>query len=307
MAQQRGANVHAQDLSHGLENVPVFVECSDVSLLGYPTFEYTPVNVSGPGCITDPAEITLTGCHCLSQSCQSDVCLCLQRFGPTYSSKHQLLSVPGDKCSYAKPVFECNALCDCGEDCANRLVQHGVSLMLQVFQTEKSGWGLRAVEAISQGAFVCEYAGEVIGQQEARSRQLAQQPQDMNYIIAVREHSGEGHLRETYVDPSTKGNVGRFINHSCQPNLIMVPVRVHSMVPRLALFATRDITPDEELTFDYSGQFHNQGDETPNSDQNQIGQKCQGEWPQSLQRKPCYCGAGNCTGYLPLDISVLQS
>lgn len=159
------------------------------------------------------------------------------------------------------------------------------------------------MEAIPYGAFVCEYAGEVIGLEEARRRQLAQGPKDMNYIIAVREHAGPGKARETFVDPFARGNVGRFINHSCQPNLFMVPVRVHSMVPRLALFAARDIVPDEELTFDYSGRYNNQ----PNSNHLLQQESDPAESVDSLQRKPCYCGAPNCAGYLPLDITVLHS
>uniref|UniRef100_A0A8C5UFA6 SET domain-containing protein n=1 Tax=Malurus cyaneus samueli TaxID=2593467 RepID=A0A8C5UFA6_9PASS len=110
---------------------------------------------------------------------------------------------------------------------------------------------------IPRGSFVCEYAGEVLGFAEARRRILAQTPQDTNYIIAVREHLHDGRVMETFVDPTRIGNVGRFLNHSCEPNLFMVPVRVDSMVPKLALFAATDINAGEELSYDYSGRFHN--------------------------------------------------
>uniref|UniRef100_A0A3B4A1T6 Uncharacterized protein n=1 Tax=Periophthalmus magnuspinnatus TaxID=409849 RepID=A0A3B4A1T6_9GOBI len=145
------------------------------------------------------------------------------------------------------------------------------------------GWGVRTLETIQCGAFVCEYAGEVIGFYEAKRRQLAQGPTDNNYIIAVREHAGTENITETFIDPAQIGNVGRFLNHSCLPCLFMVPVRVHSVVPRLALFAGRNIVAKEELTFDYSGGYRD-----------------------GLQQKICHCGSQNCTGVLPLDLSILR-
>lgn len=164
------------------------------------------------------------------------------------------------------------------------------------------GWGVRALQRIPHGTFVCEYAGEVIGFEEARRRQLVQRYEENNYIIAVREHAGSGSITETFVDPGGVGNIGRFLNHSCLPNLFMVPVRVHSLVPRLALFAGRNINVKEELTFDYSGGYRNQ---TP-------GQPCLAQTDaaiqasRTLQRKVCHCGANNCAKFLPLDSSILK-
>lgn len=88
---------------------------------------------------------------------------------------------------------------------------------------------MRTLEPIPCGTFVCEYAGEVIGFEEARRRQLAQGLEDNNYIIAVREYAGQGPVNVTFVDPIVVENVGRFLNHSFQPNLFMVPVQVHSL------------------------------------------------------------------------------
>ena len=42
------------------------------------------------------------------------------------------------------------------------------------------------------------------------------------------------------------GNIGRYLNHSCEPNLEMVTIRSSSMVPHLALFTTRNV---EKVTF----------------------------------------------------------
>lgn len=43
-------------------------------------------------------------------------------------------------------------------------------MWLQVFRTVWKGWGLRAAEHIPEGAFVCEYMGELITCSEAETR-----------------------------------------------------------------------------------------------------------------------------------------
>ncbi|KAF2360216.1 Pheromone shutdown TraB [Trinorchestia longiramus] len=56
----------------------------------------------------------------------------------------------------------------------------------------------------------------------------------------------------TIIDPTYLGNIGRYMNHSCEPNVHVVPVRVNSMVPLAAMFALRHIQAGEELVYDYS-------------------------------------------------------
>ncbi|KAL7837121.1 hypothetical protein SRHO_G00268320 [Serrasalmus rhombeus] len=289
-----------RDLSGGLETALILIEASESGEDAFPKFQYTPENVQGPGCDVDPTEVTLPGCSCRSQSCLPDSCPCLC-FGQPYTGEGRLVEQREEEASlgYSRPVFECNILCECSEACQSRLVQNGVRVRLGVFCTQDRGWGVLALEAIPQGCFVCEYAGEVIGFQEARKRQLSQTAEDMNYIIAVQEHGGGQQPSRTFVDPATVGNVGRFLNHSCQPNLVMVPVRVHSLVPRLALFTSRDIEAGEELTFDYAG-GHVTSTQTHS---HRLGPQTE---PGAPQRKACHCGAPNCTGVLPLDISVLH-
>lgn len=281
------------DISNGGENGPVLIEKAAVSTT-LPQFQYSPENVQGPGCAVDPSEVTLPGCSCVSRSCVSESCSCLQTHGQAYTSEGTLLNLQKGASAYSSPVFECNALCPCSDSCSNRVVQTGVRHRLEVFQTKNRGWGVHTHEPIPCGAFVCEYAGEVIGLDEARRRQLAQGLKDNNYIIAVREHAGTGHVTETFVDPAAIGNVGRFLNHSCRPNLFMVPVRVHSVVPRLALFAGRDIEAREELTFDYSGGYR------------ESNAAIEASGADGLQRKVCHCGSDSCTGFLPLDLSILR-
>ncbi|NXA33433.1 SETMR methyltransferase, partial [Eudromia elegans] len=255
--------------------------------------QYSPDNVAGADGAVDPTEITLPGCSC--RTCVAPACSCL-RHGRNYS--RSCIGATADEAGFARPVFECNTLCGCGEACHNRLVQRGLQFRLEVFKTARKGWGLRTLEFIPRGRFVCEYAGEVLGFNEARRRIQAQTPEDSNYIIAVREHLHNGQVMETFVDPTYIGNVGRFLNHSCEPNLFMVPVRVDSMVPKLALFAATDISAGEELSYDYSGRFHN----IPVTER--VPQTSEED---NIPKKPCYCGARACASFLPWDSSLFST
>jgi len=275
-----------------------------LELLHVVTLQYSPDNVQGPGCTTDPSEVTLPGCSCRSRSCRTPTCPCPRACGPAYDGAGALLNLGPTDSGYCSPVFECNALCACSEACSNRVVQGGLRLRLEVYATGNKGWGVRALEAVPRGTFVCEYAGEVIGLEEARRRQLAQRVGENNYIIAVREHAGAGPVAETFVDPAAVGNVGRFLNHSCQPNLVMQPVRVHSAVPRLALFAGRSVDSREELTFDYTGGYRNRLPAELLSTQRDADART--GRTDGLQRKECHCGANNCARFLPLDLSIIN-
>ena len=74
------------------------------------------------------------------------------------------------------------------------------------------------------------------------------------------------------------GGVARFINHGCEPNCVVVAVRVLSPVPHLAVFASKAIAAGEELTLNYGA---SRDDDVP------------------LSTTRCLCGAGSCRGFLP--------
>lgn len=50
--------------------------------------------------------------------------------------------------------------------------------------------------------------------------------------------------------------LGRFVNHSCEPNCEMQKWSV-SGLSRMGLFALRDIQPGEELSYDYNFSLYN--------------------------------------------------
>ena len=109
-----------------------------------------------------------------------------------------------------QPILECNVNCACeaAGRCDNRLVQAGPCADLTVLQVEGKGWGVLTTRDLSQGEFVCEYAGEVIGEEEAKARWRRQlETNTSNYILVIREFSGQALACKTLVDPTGRKQV----------------------------------------------------------------------------------------------------
>nr|XP_037280806.1 histone-lysine N-methyltransferase SETMAR-like [Rhipicephalus microplus] len=255
------AGLACTDISGGLERTPVsFLNEVDAGQL--PNFEYTTTNVPGPGCDEQAFNEVFASCSC-RPVCGSQ-CPCVVR----------------SKRAGCAAAIECSSLCTCGTACPIRHVQHGLRCRLQVFKTQAKGFGVRTMEFIHRGSYVCPYAGEVISIEVARQRVSKLARCESNYVMVLRENG----VVTLVVDPRSVGGVGRFLNHSCEPNLTITPVRAECVVPELALFAKRDISAGEELTYDYSDGSYSS--------------------PQRSNTK-CACGSKRCFGWLPMDKLVL--
>ncbi|XP_014483608.1 PREDICTED: histone-lysine N-methyltransferase SETMAR [Dinoponera quadriceps] len=234
---------------------------------------YVVNNIPGPGVdVVDFESEYSTGCSCTAE-CHS--CSCT-RGSANYSDARII-----DENS-SVPIYECNGNCTCQSYCGNRLVQNGPLNCLVVREAAGKGLGLFTTGTIQKGRFICEYAGEVISLHEARRRiETNRRHNAMNYVLVVREHYGN-RVAVTCIDPERFGNIGRYANHSCDPNSSLVPVRVEGIVPRLCLFASREIKNGEEVTFNYAGGLA-------------------ADSVHCLSDTPCLCGSNSCFGYLPYD------
>ncbi|CAG0913146.1 unnamed protein product [Notodromas monacha] len=148
-------------------------------------------------------------------------------------------------------LVECRPSCNCDPIlCNNKLVHTELRNKVQIFKTKFKDWGLRAGEDIRSRTFVCPYAGECVMKEDALKRC------DLTYTL---QFANEKFL---WIDAKEFGNVARFINHSCEPNLMVIPVlRGSGMVKFVAgLFALRDIRAGEELTMDYGSHVLEQRD-----------------------------------------------
>ena len=233
--------------------------------------------------ITEGSQIAF-GCCCNESTCFDDKCACITEGNSNYTQHGMLTFIDNIIFDphFTRAVFECNDVCACALSCPNRVVQRGLAFKLKVVQTQNRGFGVEVLQKIFKGDYVIDYAGEVLSAQEALQRIKAKENGQCNYLLTVREIFGEKPVT-TFIDAFKFGNVSRFINHSCEPNLILHPVRVNSSVPRLALFAKHDIHIGEELSFDYGGG-------------NSV-EKCD----NVEERIPCRCGSTLCKGFLPVE------
>uniref|UniRef100_A0A7J8ED22 [histone H3]-lysine(9) N-methyltransferase n=2 Tax=Molossus molossus TaxID=27622 RepID=A0A7J8ED22_MOLMO len=236
----------SRDIARGYERVPIPCVNAVDSEPSPSNYKYVSQN-----CVTSPMNIDrnithLQYCVCVDD-CSSSTCMCGQlSMRCWYGQDGRLLP----EFNMAEPplLFECNHACACWRTCRNRVVQNGLRARLQLYRTQDMGWGVRTLQDIPVGTFVCEYVGELISDSEADVRE------EDSYLFDLDNKDGELYC----IDARFYGNVSRFINHHCEPNL--VPVRVFTShqdlrFPRIAFFSTRPIEAGEQLGFDYGQRF----------------------------------------------------
>uniref|UniRef100_A0A8C9YC81 Euchromatic histone-lysine N-methyltransferase 1a n=1 Tax=Sander lucioperca TaxID=283035 RepID=A0A8C9YC81_SANLU len=241
-----GEKVLSRDISRGYEAVPITCVNGVDSEPSPDNFKYIP-----DSCVTSPLNIDkdithLQHCSC-TDDCSSSTCMCGQlSLRCWYDSEGRL---PLDFCQREPPVlFECNHACSCWRTCRNRVVQNGLRARLQLFRTQKMGWGVRTMQDIPQGTFICEYVGEIVTDAEADKRE------NDSFLFTLDNKVGDAHC----IDARLFGNIGRFINHLCEPNLLAV--RVFTMhqdlrFPRIAFFSSRPIKAGDQIGFDYGDHY----------------------------------------------------
>ncbi|KAF5955000.1 hypothetical protein HYC85_007856 [Camellia sinensis] len=119
----------------------------------------------------------------------------------------------GDGCLNRMLNIECvKGTCPCGQRCSNQQFQKHKYAKLRWFRCGMKGYGLQLLEDISEGQFLIEYVGEVLDMQayEARQREYAAKGHKHFYFMTLNGSE--------VIDACAKGNLGRFINHSCDPN-----------------------------------------------------------------------------------------
>ena len=138
------------------------------------------------------------------------------------------------------------------------------------------------MEDVVSGQFVIEYVGEVIDVSECPERMKGRRH---FYFLSIDGQTGRNNerlvSRVVGIDASQKGNLARFINHSCDPNCATQKWTVNGRT-RVGIFAIKDISHGMELTFDYKFE--------------RIGCK----------KQRCLCGSFNCRGWLG-EISCCHS
>ncbi|CAI9101048.1 OLC1v1038282C1 [Oldenlandia corymbosa var. corymbosa] len=276
------AGIILPDLTSGVESHPVSLVNDIDDEKGPAYFTYIrSLKYSQPFSSPKP----FTGCHCLG-GCQpgESNCPCNQRNGGYIP-----YSPLGIRMNYKSLVHECGQTCSCPPNCRNRMTQSGLKFQLEVFRTKERGWGLRSWDPIRAGGFICEYAGEVVDASKADEIGSDSEGSFMfdatrvsEPMAPVSDASGELSTKvpfPLFISAKNSGNVARFMNHSCSPNVYWQPVlreNNNESFLHIAFFALYHIPPLQELTFDY-------------------GMPAAGQ--VSLRRKKCFCGSRKCKGF----------
>jgi len=231
----------------------------------------------------------LDGCQCESGYCTID-CECLNR-NPSPNTMNDIYM-----------PFECHKNCSCScnqhkitkknsHSCQNnRSIKRNMLPLVVTRRNASKGWQLECHVPLQKGDAVVDYFGEFISTQEAIHRQIKrdqQRTKNGNYILTFEEKFPKTNTTVSMsIDAESYGSLGRFVNHSCSPNLLVGAVRQESLIPSLIFFANRYIEAGEELTIDYG-----HGKEA-----NDLG------LTNVNDDHPCHCGAPNCRGTLPYHV-----
>ena len=86
------------------------------------------------------------------------------------------------------------------------------------FTSDEKGWGLRTLEDLPKGTFVCEYVGEILTSMELceRNMQCAKSKKDTYLALLDADWGSNSDLtneKSLCLDASQYGNIARFINH----------------------------------------------------------------------------------------------
>lgn len=173
-----------------------------------------------------------------------------------------------EKCINRCTFIECSKLtCNCGSLCRNRRFQLQQDALVYPFKTSNKGWGLAAGQHIPVGTFVIQYVGEVFDTETkvGKERLGKYKGCTCTYLMKIE--------KTQLIDPSNKGSLARFINHSCDPNCITRKWDVLGETC-VGIFAIKDIKEGEEITFDYQFDCY------------------------STPLTKCFCRTTKCKGYL---------
>ncbi|OWK56211.1 histone-lysine N-methyltransferase SETDB2 isoform X1 [Lonchura striata] len=162
------------DISNGAESVPIsFYNNLDHARLPY--FKYRKSSWPRGYYLNNLSSLFVDSCDCTDGCIDRSKCACLQ-LTARGCSKISLSPSSKRSCGYrykrlegpvSSGIYECSVLCRCDKlMCQNRVVQHGIQVRLQVFNTEKKGWGVRCLDDIDKGTFVCTYSGRLMSRAE---------------------------------------------------------------------------------------------------------------------------------------------
>ena len=177
-------------------------------------------------------------------------------------------------CYFVYSMKECPT--DRHPGCMNRNFRTKNKADIYVKSAGEKGDGLFSHHELPKSKFVIEFVGEIIDHPELMKRRAQSTTQHL-YPLQLKEGC--------YLDATHKGGIGRFINHSCEPNSRLEVWTVGDRY-RVGIFTIKGVSAESELTIDY-------------------------DWEPMEGRTPtrCYCGTPSCRGWverMPDDYDFTQ-
>jgi euchromatic histone-lysine N-methyltransferase len=225
-------------------------------------FEYLP-RTSFSSLVFHQSSREEIGCECID-GCV-DGCFCFIKNGNEFPYSQNGILLKG------RPlIFECGPFCRCPPHCRNRVTQKGLKHRLEVFRSRDHGWGVRSLDFIEAGTFICEYTGVALTKEQEQI--VTMNGDELIYPSWFAESWAEwGNLslidnsykRPSYqsipplefaLDVSRMRNVACYMSHSSTPNVMVQFVHFdhnNLMLPHSMLFAMENIPPSREFSLDY--------------------------------------------------------
>eukprot|EP01025_Chloroclados_australasicus_P015243 TRINITY_DN17275_c0_g1_i7.p1 TRINITY_DN17275_c0_g1~~TRINITY_DN17275_c0_g1_i7.p1 ORF type:complete len:1055 (+),score=122.06 TRINITY_DN17275_c0_g1_i7:188-3352(+) len=178
-------------------------------------------------------------------------------------------------------IFECSSsYCNDREACKrNSITQQGITLPLEVrWLGNERGFSITCREDIPSGQFVCEFIGYIITSHETdaqkyktrseknklyyldefiglhRSTDIPEEEKQQFLLPIPEEYIASDKPPCLVIDAQERGNICRFLNHSCDPNLIPQMVlrrKCHGLRFHVCFFAQTRIQSGTELCYDH--------------------------------------------------------
>lgn len=148
---------------------------------------------------------------------------------------------PKNNCINYATYTECMSNCPAKDKCENRRFTRPIYSKLKREYFDRKGWGLITLEDVPRNAFIIEYVGELVNNREFENRFEQSVERAIGFYFFQLKNG-------LYIDSGERGNLARFINHSCEPNCIAEEWTVDGQT-RLGIFATTDIPKASFICF----------------------------------------------------------
>uniref|UniRef100_A0A674CG23 [histone H3]-lysine(4) N-trimethyltransferase n=1 Tax=Salmo trutta TaxID=8032 RepID=A0A674CG23_SALTR len=216
---------YIRDITNGREDIPL--SCvNEIDITPPPDVAYSKERIPEDGVFINTSPDFLVGCDCTDGCRDKSKCSChqltLQATACTPGAQiNHTAGYTQKRLEECLPtgIYECNKRCKCcSQMCTNRLVQHGLQVRLQLFKTQNKGWGIRCLDDVAKGSFVCIYAGKILTDDFADKEGLEMGDEyfaNLDHIESV-ENFKEGYESEAHCSDSDGSGVD--ITHAANPD-----------------------------------------------------------------------------------------